>query len=149
MRSLTFVPFPRGGHPGSPAAGCRRLPPSGASRGDGPGRLLPRVRVSVRPGVCPGSGRQRASRRPRPRRACGLRERRGGTQGDSNLLADLQDGDKQTRGRSFRSGYRGGSSSMGSSSGLFSGALTPTDSEAMAVTVSASSFSHFWASTRE
>ena len=32
---------------------------------------------------------------------------------------------------------------------LFSGAFTPTDSEAMAVTVSASSFSHFWASTRE
>lgn len=32
---------------------------------------------------------------------------------------------------------------------LFSAGFTPTDSEAMAVTVSASSFSHFWASTRE
>lgn len=32
---------------------------------------------------------------------------------------------------------------------LFSAGFTPTDREAMAVTVSASSFSHFWASTRE
>jgi hypothetical protein len=32
---------------------------------------------------------------------------------------------------------------------LFSAGLTPTDSEAMAVTVSASSFSHFCASIRE
>lgn len=32
---------------------------------------------------------------------------------------------------------------------LFSEGFTPTDSEAMAVTVSASSFSHFWASTSE
>lgn len=44
--------------------------------------------------------------------------------------------------------YRGGSSSIGSSSVLLSG-QTPTDRDAIAVTVSASSFSHFCASTRE
>lgn len=44
-------------------------------------------------------------------------------------------------------GYRGGSCSMGSSSALFSVGVTPTDRDAMAVTVSASSFSHFCASS--
>lgn len=52
---------------------------------------------------------------------------------------DEQTGELQLEGEC----YRGGSSSMGSSSGLFSAGFTPTDRDAMAVTVSASSFSHF------
>lgn len=49
------------------------------------------------------------------------------------------------RGHSSRKGPPG----QGGGAHLFSAGFTPTDSEAMAVTVSASSFSHFWASTRE
>lgn len=45
--------------------------------------------------------------------------------------------------------FREGPAGQGGGAYLFSAGFTPTDSEAMAVTVSASSFSHFWASTRE
>lgn len=67
-----------------------------------------------------------------------------------SFLVELQDKDEQTGELQLQGQrYRGGSSSMGSSSDLLSAGFTPTDSDAMAVTVSASSVSHFWASTKE
>lgn len=138
-----------------------------ARRPGPPGAAAPRVRPG--PGVGPA--------------ACGLQAKAGRARGRQlagrSLQTDGQTGEPQLP----RGGYRGGSSSIGSSSGLagrgahsaegpavsgraagrppcphplpvgrahlFSAASTPTDSEAMAVTVSASSFSRFCASTRE
>lgn len=129
---------------GGSAPSPRGLPPSAAALEGGPGAPAP-----ARPGVCPGPAGRGPPAAARPAAPAGSKEA-GRTQGGSNFSrrSFKTETDKQeTRARG--SGYRGGSSSMGSSSGLFSGAFTATDSEAMAVTVSASSFSHFWASTRE
>lgn len=102
---------------GGSATSPRGLPPSAAALGR-PERPLPHVRVSARPGVCPGPAGRGPPAAARPAAPAGSEEA-GRTQGGSNFSrrSFKTETDKQET-RSCGSGYRGGSSSMGSSSGL-------------------------------